>query len=86
MQYHSQLIVLGGQFNDHILYYLIIYYFDSSSIPLDGGDVATFNWVADENGYRVESPHLPTPPPTPQHVAQLLRIAEEQRAAGVTFD
>merc|ERR1711942_111193 len=58
----------------------------SYTIPLGNGEVATFNWVADENGYRVESPFLPTAPPAPAHVAEQLRIAEEQRAAGVNFD
>merc|ERR1712215_114767 len=58
----------------------------SYTIPLGNGEVATFNWVADELGYRVESPFLPTAPPAPAHVAEQLRIAEEQRAAGITFD
>merc|ERR1712215_276271 len=30
------------------------------TIPLGNGEWATFNWVADEYGYRVESPFLPT--------------------------
>jgi|ERR1712106_194015 len=58
----------------------------SFTIPLGNGEVATFNWVADELGYRVESPFVPTAPPAPAHVAEQLRIAEEQRAAGITFD
>jgi len=58
----------------------------SFTIPLGNGEVATFNWVADENGYRVESPFLPTAPPAPAHVAEQLQIAEEQRAAGISFD
>ncbi|CAL4126605.1 unnamed protein product [Meganyctiphanes norvegica] len=58
----------------------------SFTIPLGNGEVATFNWVADENGYRVESPFLPTEPPAPAHVAEQLRVAAEQRAAGTTFE
>merc|ERR1712215_27414 len=56
------------------------------TIPIGNGEVATFIWRADELGYRVESPYLPVAPPAPAHVAELLRIAEEQRAAGITFD
>lgn len=58
----------------------------SYTIPLGNGEVATFNWVADELGYRVESDALPQAPEAPAHVAEQLRIAEEQRAAGITFD
>merc|ERR1711970_426107 len=58
----------------------------SFTIPVGNGEVATFIWVADELGYRVESPFLPVAPPAPAHVAELLRIAEEQRAAGIAFD
>ncbi|XP_064084081.1 cuticle protein AM1159-like [Macrobrachium nipponense] len=54
------------------------------SYPLpDGSGVIEVRYVADENGFRAESPFLPQNPP---HVAQLLRIAEEQRAAGITFE
>ncbi|CAL4155110.1 unnamed protein product, partial [Meganyctiphanes norvegica] len=58
----------------------------SFTIPLGNGEVATFNYMANENGYHVESPNLPIAPPAPAHVADLLRIAAEQRAAGITFD
>ncbi|XP_068226258.1 cuticle protein AM1159-like [Palaemon carinicauda] len=54
------------------------------SYPLpDGSGVIEVRYVADENGYRAESPFLP---PTPAHVPELLRIAAEQRAAGITFE
>ncbi|XP_068226253.1 cuticle protein AM1159-like [Palaemon carinicauda] len=59
----------------------------SYSYPLsDGSGFVEVRYVADENGFRAESPFLPTPHPTPAHVIELLRIAEEQRAAGITFE
>ncbi|XP_068226250.1 cuticle protein AM1159-like [Palaemon carinicauda] len=57
------------------------------SYPLsDGSGFIEVRYVADENGFRAESPFLPTPHPTPAHVLELLRIADEQRAAGITFE
>ncbi|XP_050720487.1 cuticle protein AM1159-like [Eriocheir sinensis] len=50
---------------------------------LDDGSVVEVTFVADENGYRAESPVIPA---QPAHVAELLRIAEEQRASGIQFD
>lgn len=50
---------------------------------LDDGSVVEVSFIADENGYRAESPIIPAQPP---HVAELLRIAEQQRAEGVQFD
>ncbi|XP_064084082.1 cuticle protein AM1159-like [Macrobrachium nipponense] len=52
----------------------------------DGSGFVEVRYVADENGFRAESPFLPTPHPTPAHVIELLRIADEQRAAGITFE
>merc|ERR1711962_874079 len=41
------------------------------SFPLPDGSIATFNWVADALGFRVESPLLPVAPlpehPVPAH-------------------
>ncbi|KAK3891959.1 hypothetical protein Pcinc_004174 [Petrolisthes cinctipes] len=54
--------------------------------PLEDGTFAEVRYVADEFGFRPESPLLPTTPPVPAHVPELLRIAEEQRAAGITFE
>merc|ERR1712183_686455 len=57
------------------------------SFPLaDGSGFAEVKYIADENGFRAESPLLPTPHPLPAHVVELLRIADEQRAAGITFE
>ncbi|XP_064084080.1 cuticle protein AM1159-like [Macrobrachium nipponense] len=59
----------------------------SYRFPLDDGSgFVEVRYAADENGFRAESPFLPTPHPTPAHVIELLRIAEEQRAAGITFE
>ncbi|CAL4086906.1 unnamed protein product, partial [Meganyctiphanes norvegica] len=58
----------------------------SYSFPLPDGSFAEVRYVADENGFRVESPLLPVAPPAPPHVAELLRIAEEQRAQGIVFN
>ncbi|XP_042892982.1 cuticle protein AMP1A-like [Penaeus japonicus] len=57
----------------------------SFSFPLPEGGFAEFNFIADENGYQPSSDLLPVGPPPPEHVYELLRIADEQRAAGITF-
>ncbi|MPC50968.1 Cuticle protein AMP1A [Portunus trituberculatus] len=49
----------------------------------ENGEVVEVTFIADENGYSAQSPLIPA---APAHVAELLRIAEEQRAAGITFD
>nr|P81576.1 RecName: Full=Cuticle protein AM1159; Short=CPAM1159 [Cancer pagurus] len=53
---------------------------------LPDGTTAEVRYVADEFGYRPESPLLPVGPELPPHVHELLRIAEEQRAQGITFE
>ncbi|XP_045621354.1 cuticle protein AMP2 [Procambarus clarkii] len=55
-------------------------------LPLDDGSYQEVRYVADEFGFRPDSSLLPTPPPEPPHVAELRRIAEEQRAQGITFE
>ncbi|XP_053656856.2 cuticle protein AM1199-like [Cherax quadricarinatus] len=54
--------------------------------PLDDGTIAEVRYVADENGYRPESPLLPTPHSLPDHALAQIRFAEEQRALGVVFE
>ncbi|XP_063869895.1 cuticle protein AM1199-like [Scylla paramamosain] len=58
----------------------------SYSYPLPNGGFAEVNYVADENGYRAESPLIPTPHPLPAHAIEQIRIAEEQRRRGITWE
>ncbi|XP_045621216.1 cuticle protein AM1199 [Procambarus clarkii] len=45
----------------------------------DEGEVVEVRYVADENGYRAESPHIPTPHPLPAHAIEQIRFAEANR-------
>nr|XP_045621375.1 cuticle protein AMP3-like [Procambarus clarkii] len=58
----------------------------SFRFSLPDGNVAELTYVANEYGYQPVSNLLPTPHPLPDHVYELLRIAEEQRRKGITFD
>ena len=44
------------------------------------------NFIADENGYRAESPLIPQAPPLPAHAQEQVRKAAEERARGVQYD
>ncbi|XP_071551780.1 cuticle protein AM1199-like [Panulirus ornatus] len=54
--------------------------------PLDDGSIAEVVYVADEGGYRAESPLIPTPHPLPAHAIEQIRIAEEQRRQGIVWE
>ena len=62
----------------------------SYSFPLPDGSIATFDWVADANGFRVESPLLPVAPlaehPIPAHAQEQIDYANAQQAQGLIWD
>ncbi|CAL4121071.1 unnamed protein product [Meganyctiphanes norvegica] len=62
----------------------------SFSFTLPDGTLAEVRWVADEQGFRAESPLLPVAPvnphPIPAHALEQIRFAEEQRARGLVWD
>ncbi|CAL4242760.1 unnamed protein product [Meganyctiphanes norvegica] len=57
----------------------------SYSYVVDGQNVEV-SYSCNELGCQYQSPLLPVAPAAPPHVAELLRIAEEQRAQGITFN
>ncbi|XP_076068336.1 uncharacterized protein LOC143040788 [Oratosquilla oratoria] len=58
----------------------------SWSFTFPDGTPAEFQFVADEGGYRVESPLLPTPPPLPAHAIAQIEKAAQEAASGVQYD
>ncbi|XP_027218501.2 cuticle protein AM1199 [Penaeus vannamei] len=57
----------------------------SYRFTLPDGTIAEVRYVADEFGFRAESPLIPTPHPLPAHAIEQIRFAEEQRRRGITF-
>nr|XP_027218478.1 cuticle protein AM1159-like [Penaeus vannamei] len=51
----------------------------SYRFPLDDGTFAEVRFVADEFGFRAESPSSPPPTPSPPTPSSQIRVAEEQR-------
>ncbi|XP_045102370.1 cuticle protein AMP1A-like [Portunus trituberculatus] len=58
----------------------------SFRFTLPDGTLAEVTFVADEAGFRAQSPLLPQAPPMPAHALEQIRKAEEERARGVQFD
>ncbi|XP_047478445.1 larval cuticle protein LCP-17-like [Penaeus chinensis] len=58
----------------------------SYTVILEDGTQAIVSFVANENGFQPQSSILPTPHPLPEHVFELLEIAERQRAEGIVFE
>lgn len=61
-----------------------IFFFVSFTFP--DGSQGKFSFVADENGYRVESPLLPVGPAAPPHALAQIEKAEYERAQGIVHD
>ncbi|XP_053631875.1 cuticle protein AMP1B-like [Cherax quadricarinatus] len=53
---------------------------------LPDGTIAEVRYVANEYGYQPESDLIPKPHPLPPHAIEQIRVAEEQRRQGITFD
>ncbi|CAH0558095.1 unnamed protein product [Brassicogethes aeneus] len=52
----------------------------SYSYTAPDGTPITVNWIADENGFRAEGAHIPTPPPVPEAIQRSLQlISQTQR-------
>ncbi|XP_064083989.1 cuticle protein AMP4-like [Macrobrachium nipponense] len=55
-------------------------------LPLADGGFAEIRFIANENGFQPSGDILPTPHPLPAHAIEQIRIAEQQRAEGITFE
>ncbi|XP_019867080.2 endocuticle structural glycoprotein SgAbd-2-like [Aethina tumida] len=51
----------------------------SYSYTAPDGTPITVNWIADENGFRAEGSHIPTPPPVPEAIQRSLQVVPQSR-------
>ncbi|MCL4152850.1 UNVERIFIED_CONTAM: hypothetical protein GTU68_019066, partial [Idotea baltica] len=58
----------------------------SWSFSFPDGSPGQFNFIADHNGYQVDSSLVPTPHPLPAHAVAQIEKAERERAAGIFHD
>ncbi|KAK8745492.1 hypothetical protein OTU49_000218, partial [Cherax quadricarinatus] len=58
----------------------------SFRFTLPDGTIAEVRFIANENGYQPQSDIFPNPHPLPPHAVEQIRVAEEQRRQGITFD
>lgn len=58
----------------------------SFSYKGDDGQDYSITYTADENGYRPQGAHLPTPPPIPEEILKSLEQNARDEAAGISDD
>ncbi|XP_071551990.1 cuticle protein AM1199-like [Panulirus ornatus] len=58
----------------------------SYRFPSPDGTYNEVRYFADENGFRAESPLIPTPHPLPAHAIEQIATAEEQRRRGIVWE